>query len=294
MTSLPQCPVCRQTGFSPFLQCKDYTVSHETFKLVSCDACGFVFTNPQPEQKELPKYYQSDAYISHSNKPKGLIDQLYKISRTFTLSWKYNLVRKHSVSDASSILDFGCGTGSFLYQCMKHNMKVRGVEPSGMAREQARKLTGTPVEEDLKKIDGQFDAITLWHVLEHIADLKETIDTLRDHLNQNGTMFIAVPNLNSQDATTYREYWAAYDVPRHLWHFSRTSMKQLLTNSGLKIINTVPMKLDAYYVSLLSEKYKQSGRTTVKIAAAVVQAWKSNHAARSTHEYSSLIYIARK
>ena len=293
MTSLNQCPVCNQTQFFPFLQCKDYTVSHETFELVSCHGCGLVFTNPQPAKHELPKYYQSDAYISHSNKSRDVIGQLYKFGRAFTLRWKHNLVRRHSIKDPHSILDFGCGTGSFLRECVKHNLKISGVEPSDTARLQAQETTGSHIEHDLSKITGQFDAITLWHVLEHIPDLTQTLNSLTNYLNKDGTMFIAVPNLNSQDAAVYREYWAAYDVPRHLWHFSRTSMQQLLTNSGLKLVKTVPMKLDAYYVSLLSENYKQS-RSITKFAAAFAQAWKSNYAARTTREYSSIIYIARK
>jgi 2-polyprenyl-3-methyl-5-hydroxy-6-metoxy-1,4-benzoquinol methylase len=256
--------------------------------------CGFVFTNPQPDEKELAKYYQSTAYISHSNKSHGLIDWAYKTSRMFTLNWKYNLIHKHSLLSPTSILDFGCGTGSFILECMKRGMKIAGVEPSDIARKQAQKTTKGLIEEDIQKITGKFDSITLWHVLEHVAELKTTIESVTHHLTENGTMFIAVPNLKSLDAATYREHWAAYDVPRHLWHFSRTSMETLLTNCRLTLIKTVPMKLDAYYVSLLSEKYKEPNRAVVRILPALLQAWKSNRAARATLEYSSLIYIARK
>jgi 2-polyprenyl-3-methyl-5-hydroxy-6-metoxy-1,4-benzoquinol methylase len=293
MISLDQCPVCQKTQFSSFIECKDHTVSHETFELVACDACGFVFTNPQPAPHELANYYESDAYISHSNKTQNPIDWLYKISRAFTLRWKYELIRKYSIKKPYTVLDFGCGTGSFLRECIRHKMKIAGVEPSDTARQHARTITGDAVHDDLAKISGQFDVITLWHVLEHISQLTQTLDSLIHLLDKDGTMFIAVPNLKSLDAAAYGEYWAAYDVPRHLWHFSRTSMEHLLRNRGLKLIRTVPMKLDAYYVSLLSEKYKDSG-LSVNYASAFTHAWKSNHAARTTTEYSSLIYIARK
>lgn len=296
MKFVSACPVCQETNFSRFLSCKDYTVSHETFQLLKCTGCGFVITNPRPDEKDLSRYYLSDNYISHSNQSKNLIDQIYKVSRIFTLKWKYNLVRKFSVSPEANpaILDFGCGTGAFLQACEKHKMKTTGVEPSPVARTTAMKTTQAHIVPDLQDVSGQFDTITLWHVLEHIADLNETLLNLKNHLKENGTMFIAVPNLQSQDARKYQAYWAGYDVPRHLWHFSPEPMKRLLEKHELRLIKTIPMRLDSYYVSLLSEKYKNDKNKLSAIGNAIIQGWKSNHAAKSTQAFSSLIYIARK
>lgn len=294
MEYLPECPVCQEQKFEPYLHSKDYTVSHETFHLQKCRRCGFVFTNPRPTDGELPKYYQSEAYISHSNKSRSLFDQVYKISRAFTLKWKYNLILKHCATRPSSILDYGCGTGAFLQKCKNHQLQISGVEPSPIARAQAIQKTSGKIVSSLHEVTGHFDAITLWHVLEHVSNLNETITSLKEHLHENGTMFIAVPNLRSKDAQTYKEYWAGFDVPRHLWHFSRNTMEMLLTRHHLTLANVVPMRLDAYYVSLLSEKYINGMHRVSGIAQAAWQGLSSNKSAKTNGEYSSLIYIVRK
>ena len=294
MLYLSTCPVCQGGHFEAFLSCEDYTVSHETFHLQQCRHCGFVLTNPRPDLQDLSKYYNSDAYISHSDKSSNLIDHAYKICRNFTMRWKHGLIRKHSLRPPASVLDYGCGTGAFLRECQKHKMRIAGVEPSRLARQQAEKNTYTTIFPDLPGIVAEFDVISLWHVLEHVPELNETIHGLKTRLRQNGTMFIAVPNLLSQDARRYRQFWAGYDVPRHLWHFSAQTMEKLITSQRLNLITTIPMRLDSYYVSLLSEKYKNRKSGLLNMARAVLQGYRSNRAARKTNEYSSLIYIVRK
>lgn len=294
MEYLSACPVCQEKNFNPYLACEDHTVSHETFHLQKCQRCGFVVTNPRPTEAELPKYYLSEAYISHSDKSLSLIDQVYKLSRTFTLKWKYALIHKHCVTKPSSVLDYGCGTGAFLQKCKNHQLKISGVEPSPVARAQAMERTSGDIVSSIDEVTGRFDAITLWHVLEHVSNLHETITSLKKHLHENGTMFIAVPNLHSKDAHRYKQYWAGYDVPRHLWHFSRNTMEMLLTRHHLKLTNVVPMRLDAYYVSLLSEKYINGNNSISGMAQAALQGLSSNRSAKKNGEYSSLIYIARK
>ena len=269
MKSLSRCPVCQGTDFIPYLKCQDYTVSHETFQLVSCKRCEFTLTNPQPETFEISRYYESDAYISHSDKSRSIIAMLYKLSRAYTLKWKYKLITKHAHPGAKSILDYGCGTGKFLNECLKHGLKASGVEPSNNARNLAKSNTNATVEETIERIDGSFDIITLWHVLEHVADLRETISFLKHRLNKNGTIFIAVPNLRSLDAKIYGQYWAAYDVPRHLWHFTKDTMRRLLTDNNLKLTAILPMKLDAFYVSLLSEKYARQHAAISAFASSI-------------------------
>jgi 2-polyprenyl-3-methyl-5-hydroxy-6-metoxy-1,4-benzoquinol methylase len=243
----------------------------------------------------LEKYYLSAAYISHSNKSAGIVDYAYKASRIFTLKWKYKLIQKFGKLEQPGlrILDFGCGTGFFLRECEKHKMLVTGVEPSHKAREQARQQTSGSIVPNLESVSGVFEIITLWHVLEHVEHLNDTINKLKLRLAENGTMFIAVPNLESHDAKKYQEYWAGYDVPRHLWHFSKQSMERLLNKHNLKLLQIVPMKLDAYYVSMLSEKYKGANKLST-ITNAIKEGWKSNQDAKYDSQHSSLIYIARK
>lgn len=294
MEYLASCPLCHNNNLQPYLACKDYTVSHETFQLQRCPTCQFVLTNPRPTEQQLPKYYQSEAYISHSDKSPGLTGRLYKLARTYTLSWKYELVRRHAAAEPRSVLDFGCGTGAFLETCQRHGLKITGVEPSSAAADIARNRTSGQIESSLDAITGTFDAVTLWHVLEHVTQLHETLENLKRHLTENGTMFIAVPNLESADARHYREHWAGYDVPRHLWHFSPSTMEQLIHNHQLTLITVLPMRLDAYYVSLLSETYRRGKTPFGALAKAAYHGWKSNRAAHKTNQYSSLIYIARK
>lgn len=294
MRKLTYCPVCEQTKFRPLLSCEDHTVSHETFSIEECVTCGFVLTNPQPDEAELPRYYTSGAYISHSDKSQNLVDRIYKVSRTFAIQWKYRVINNKSLTNPKSILDYGCGTGSFLAYCEQKGMQAAGVEPSPAARTIAGKQTSAKLTADLSQINETFDAITLWHVLEHVSALNETLEMLKGRLHQNGTMFIAVPNHQSSDAKKYNSHWAAYDVPRHLWHFSKATMKKLLEKHQLKLNDIVPMKLDAYYVSLLSEKYRGRTNGIANIGKAIVEGWRSNSAAGNTGEYSSLIYIVRK
>lgn len=291
MISLTACPICEQTSLRAFLTCKDYTVSHETFNLTECTSCGFVFTNPRPEDQNLGRYYQSSNYISHSEGNKSLMDTAYRLARSFTLRWKLNLVQRHSASPPDSLLDFGCGTGTFLQYCKQQGIRAAGIEPAPNARTIAARNTKADIVSDISDITSRYDAITLWHVLEHVADLNGTLEQLKSTLSENGTMFIAVPNHNSADAKTYKEYWAAYDVPRHLWHFSQTTMTRILNNHGMKVKHILPMPLDAYYVSLLSEQYRTNKRGFTLMAKATIQAFKSNRMAKKTNEYSSLIYI---
>lgn len=292
MNDLAQCPLCKQSKFSPYLSCKDHTVSSETFQLQQCLGCGFVITSPRPDEVMMPGYYQSNNYISHTDSSSGLIDKVYQIARTVTVRWKYNIIRKHGSVKPASVLDFGCGTGAFLKYCQNKGLNTAGVEPSHIAREKAEQITGQLIVPELTQIQEKFDAITLWHVLEHVYDLDATVSTLKDRLSENGTIFIAVPNLKSIDAHHYGEYWAAFDVPRHLWHFSKETMERLLNNHNLKLREMLPMPLDSFYVSMLSEKYKNGNKGVSNLSQAIRTGLKSNNMAKITGEYSSLIYIA--
>lgn len=276
------------------MSCTDYTVSQEVFSLEKCNACGFVITNPRPDDEELSKYYQSDNYISHTDKSTNLIDKVYKTARRFTLQWKLKLVMEHTIEPSSNVLDYGCGTGAFLKLCQNHKLRIAGVEPSSIAREQAQRNTGIEISPTFDSVNGVFDVITLWHVLEHVGDLNVTIEKLKNLLHKNGTMFIAVPNLQSHDALQFGAHWAAYDVPRHLWHFSQKTMTRLLENHQLKINQVIPMRLDAYYVSILSEKYLNGKNDIQNMVFAIIKGLKSNLKAKKTKEYSSLIYLVRK
>jgi 2-polyprenyl-3-methyl-5-hydroxy-6-metoxy-1,4-benzoquinol methylase len=250
-------------------------------------------TSPRPEEKTLGSYYESPEYISHSGKSSGAIGWIYNIVRYFSLRWKKNIISQFS--QTGSILDFGCGSGEFLNVLQKANWNIAGVEPSELARKKALVLTGNIIYSSLNEIQGkEFDSITAWHVIEHVPAPLQTIQQLKSHLKKSGTIFIAVPNYQSPDAKRYKNHWAGFDVPRHLWHFSKQSMHTLLEKSGLEVIKIIPMRLDAYYVSLLSEKYKAENKLSpIHYIKGAVAGLASNLRARIEKNHSSLIYIAR-
>jgi 2-polyprenyl-3-methyl-5-hydroxy-6-metoxy-1,4-benzoquinol methylase len=287
------CPICNGNLFQPFLICTDFTTTHEKFELKKCATCQFVVTSPRPDALSLGKYYDSEKYISHTGKSSAFFDSIYLFARRFTLRWKTRLINRNK---NQSVLDYGCGTGEFLQACREMGWDCYGVEPTEAAKTKAIELTKVHINHDLAELEGRkFDVITLWHVLEHISDLEEKLNALRNSLKENGTLFVAVPNYQAHDAEVYQEYWAGYDVPRHLWHFSQDTMKILLKKTDFKLTEVRPMKLDAYYVSLLSQKYKSSGSTSLEgILKAIFTGFRSNQKAKNKMNYSSLIYISRK
>lgn len=289
---LEVCPSCKFTEFKNELIVTDYLVTQESFALVKCKKCQLLFTNPRPELNNLSKYYQSEDYISHKNKGTNLTNIIYKMVRKYTLIKKAKLIRQYQ--NEGSLLDFGCGTGDFLSKCKSLGWEVNGIEIDEGARSiAAKKISKDNVFtsiDDIKK-NKKYDVITAWHVLEHVYDLKQTIKSLKKKLNKEGTLIIAVPNYLSYDSTYYKEFWAGYDVPRHLYHFSKQSFSYLMSKARLSLIDIRPMRFDAYYVSLLSEKYKSGSSSFMK---AFIKGYQSNSKAEKTGNFSSLIYVLKK
>lgn len=284
------CPICGEIKSVPFLSCKDYTVSKTIFEIVECLGCGFSFTNPRPAEKDLGKYYESEEYISHSNTSKGMISNLYQFVRKHTIAKKLQLINREGRK--GTLLDIGCGTGNFLNAANLNGWKTLGIEPSSSARKQCIDNFKLEVldESELRNLPiNSFDVITMWHVMEHVPHLIERVQKLKELLKLDGVLVVAVPNRNSYDAKYYKEFWAAYDVPRHLSHFRAQDMRALMSNAGFEVKQILPMKFDSYYVSMLSEKIK-TGRTN--FISAIWHGWLSNRKAGEEGS-SSLIYIIR-
>ena len=274
---------------SIYISTKDYFKSQEAFDLVLDSSRGILITTPQPAAEDLAGYYQSQAYISHSNTQKGIVPFLYRLAQKWSLKNKINLINSLS-NHKGTLLDIGAGTGNFCETSKQNSWDVYGVEPNEKAREIAAKKN-IFLHQSIEDFKGQqFDVITLWHVLEHLPDLENTITAIQKLLKPNGVLIVAVPNYNSFDAKHYKRFWAAYDVPRHLWHFSQKSMSKLFSKN-MKLLKTKPMIFDSFYVSLLSEKYKTGNSFAIK--ALWIGFW-SNIRALSTKEYSSLIYCFKK
>ena len=295
------CPICGSSEIEKAFDIVDHFSTKETFPICDCSSCGFRFTNNFPSEGIIGKYYNSPDYISHSDSKDGLINRLYHFFRKQMLKKKVNLISKfapHTNSKSSiRLLDIGSGTGYFLNAAKERGYAVSGIEKDGKAREYSITHFGLDVkdEQSLWNIENEsFDVITLWHVLEHMQNLNEVVAKIKSILKPNGVMILALPNHKSHDAQRYKEYWAAYDVPRHLWHFTPQSVEKLLSKHQFKIVKQKTMPLDAFYISMLSEKYK--GSNSIKqyykaITSGTAGYWLSQS---DINKSSSVIYIVKK
>ncbi len=275
--------------FDNYLKTKDFLVSGESFDLVYDKELDLLKTVPQPKLEELGRYYESEDYISHTDEKKGLLSSVYQLVKKWSLRNKTKLIFTQN-SGVGSLLDVGAGTGDFLKVAKESAWKVQGMEPNTKARSLALEK-GIALKNSLDEFKGkQFDVVTLWHVLEHIPNIDETISILTDLVKPGGSLIIAVPNYKSFDATYYGNFWAAYDVPRHLWHFSKIAIEELFS-VNFKMEKIKPMVFDSFYVSLLSEKYKTGKSFSLK---AFWIGLKSNLKGNTSKEYSSHIYCLRK
>ena len=286
------CPVCKQDQFIDFLQAKDFTVSGEYFVIKACKACGFRFTQNIPDQQESGRYYASEDYVSHSNTNKTLFFKVYQWVRNYALKSKQRTIQRY-IHQPGELLDIGCGTGHFLAEMKKNGWTVTGLEPSEKARKIALETNGiSAINPDYLYgfSENKFQVISMWHVLEHVHTLEEYIQQIFKILDDSGIFIIAVPNSNSYDAKYYREYWAAYDVPRHLYHFVPETMKLLAEKKGFKMVGIHPMWFDAFYVSMLSEQCKNKS----KIRGLIYGFLSNIHALTNKCQTSSLIYVLQK
>lgn len=289
---LTTCPVCGGGAFIPYITCQDHLVSQQPFLVQRCEQCQLLFTNPRPTPDTIGSYYKSDAYISHDDTRQGLMDTVYRMVRSYTLQEKEKLIRRLA-GKVGAMLDYGCGTGAFLAQCQEKGWAITGYEPDPDARRLAEQRTQTTILKDLNDIRAaeSLDVITLWHVLEHVPDLHDTLARLASSLKAGGALVIAVPNPESADAKQYGANWAAYDVPRHLYHFTPKVLKTLLGKHGFTLEQQLPMRFDAYYIAMLSTQHRD-GKTNY--LESLQQGWRSNVSASRTGNYSSLTYVFRK
>lgn len=271
-----------------FKKVKDYSVSNEVFELHHNPEYDMLLTFPKPSADQLPSYYESADYISHTDGKRSLFERMYHVIKSIALKNKVKLINAQSTK--GTLLDIGAGTGDFLVVAHNDGWKTTGIEPNAKAKTIAQNK-GVVFADGLSDLqDSSFDVITLWHVLEHVPNLDEYLSELKRLVKPTGTIIIAVPNFKSFDAEYYGKHWAAYDTPRHLWHFSKHSIQKLVEEKQLQLISVLPMKFDSFYVSLLSEKYK-TGR--MNFIRAFFVGWKSNHSGNKTKEYSSHIYVIK-
>lgn len=296
METLTHCPLCNTTlkGLM-YLQACDYLVSGQTFNIEKCPACDFLLTNPRPTIQEIKKYYQSPDYISHTDHKVSFQDVLYQKIKQFMLKRKLKLLKKHTKEDVKMLLDYGCGTGDFVLAAGKSGFNAMGFEPEPKANMKAQEKGAMVFKNERELLSNHtqcYDVITLWHVLEHLHKLQENMQAFNKLLKPGASLVLAVPMANSADAQFYNEYWAALDVPRHLYHFTQSSIEDLCNANGFKIVEKKGLFFDSFYVSLLSEKHKKRKAASV---FAMFRGLQSNmKAMRKKTPWSSEVFICKK
>ena len=287
-----KCPVCESTNINEFIKSNDFSTSHEDYTIYKCNDCSFAFTQDVPDEDSIGVYYKSEDYVSHSDTKKGLFFKLYHTVRNYMLKSKQKTVEKISAKKSGNLLDIGTGTGYFINQMKTGGWSVTGIEQDADARNFGKSHFGLDVFDKDKLFEfneNTFDVITMWHVLEHIHRYDEYLTQIKKILKPDGKLIIAVPNYTSKDAKHYKEYWAAYDLPIHLWHFSPQSIKILLDKYNFNLIKKKGMPFDSFYVSILSEKYKKSLLGLIKGmffgGISLMSAW------GNVDNYSSIIYM---
>ncbi len=292
MIEQKHCPICGSGQLNKLMEVPDFRNKRESFQLQRCISCGFVLTSPRPQDENLGEYYPKEDYSSHNEAPKGLFDKVYFEVQKRNLAFKKNHITG-LCSVPGKLLDYGCGAGSFAAFMKDFGWDCEGVEPSAAAAEIAGKRLGKKVmaPNEFEPKANLYDIITLWHVLEHIPDFETVLAKLSQALKPGGYLLLALPNHKSLDAEYYGRYWAAWDVPLHLWHFGPEHINALATKFGLEWQKPFPLPFDAYYVSMLSEQYK---RNVFWPFAGFWRGWLSNTAAKRSNLASSLTYVLKR
>lgn len=289
------CPACGYHQFKLAFTSKDYFVTKEEFPVKACIKCGMLITAGLPKDGDISGYYKSEDYISHSDTRNGLVNRTYHLVRDIMLSEKHRIIQNISEKSKGSVLDIGTGTGYFLKYMQKKGWDIHGVEKSPVARDFAKKRWHLKImsDEDLFTMPpAKFDVITLWHVMEHLPNLQQHWQTISKLLKPDGVLVIALPNAESWDAKHYGPFWAAWDVPRHLWHFTPKHIKALGKAEGFNLTNMYRMPFDGFYISIISEKYKNASIPFIKGIIYGKISWFVS--LFNKKKSSSLIYIFRK
>lgn len=289
------CPLCGSDDVQTAMRCIDHFVTGEAFTISRCEHCGFHFTSDAPAEDEIGRYYRSGDYISHSDTSRGVVNKVYHLVRRYMLREKAGIVMHYTGKRRGRLLDYGAGTGYFANRMQRAGWQTEAIEPGDAARAFAFARFGLRMKmpSDLSHMeDKSFDCITLWHVLEHVAGLHETMDEMARLLADDGILVVAVPNRTSCDARHYGSLWAAWDVPRHLWHFAPTDIQMLGNAHGFSLAEMLPMYFDAFYISMMSEKY---GHSRWPVAGGAAMGFKSLLMTLANKERaSSLIYVFKK
>ena len=251
------CPLCQGSELAPFASATDHLVSGKQFTIIQCKACGFLFTQDAPSNDSIEQYYDSEKYLPHNTRH-GFNSFIYRSVRSVMFNWKHALIQYYH-NTRGTLIDVGAGNGHFMAHMQRSGWDVVGCEQSELARTEAWNrwelhLDGDAMETEYRT--GCADVITAWHAIEHIHDLHGLWDRFNNWLKSDGILLVAVPNCFSADAQHYGYTWAAWDVPRHLWHFSINTIHELSQQHGFRLIDIKSLPLDACYIAMLSDQNK--------------------------------------
>lgn len=291
---IDNCPVCQSNEFEHFMNVPDWLVSKKSFELSRCSKCNFVFTSNAPRPEEIGPFYESEEYVEHSDTNTGVIYGIYHYARQLMLGYKFKRIK--DLTSGKKLLDVGSGSGYFVNHMKNKGYDVTGVEISDKAVKLCSEKFGinahSPKDFLANKLDKDYDLITLWHVFEHVYTVDEYFKLFSESLAEGGALILALPNLTSKDAAMFKEFWAAYDTPRHLWHFSPNTLELLANNKGFTLERKYKLPLDPFFNSMVSASYMK--KFTFLPFTILKGLWSFTLSLFNIDKSSSLIYVLRK
>ena len=279
----------QKTPYRPS-QLQDHFLTKEIFT-IDWDSSKQIGATVFPDTTGLDIYYKSSNYASHQDQKKGWSGKAYRFGQRLMFYRKLQLLAR-CIPKSGRVLDYGCGVGDFMTMLTKHGYETVGIEPNPSARAilAAKQLHVFPSMQSLSS-QPCFDVITLWHVFEHLKNPTVSLQDFYEKLHPEGYLILALPNPDSWDAHHYKSFWAAWDVPRHLWHFTEGGIIRLASGVGFVHCKTKALPLDAFYVSLLSEGYQGNSQKWMR---ALYNGMRSTIYGISRGNYSSQIYLFQK
>ena len=244
------CIICSRKDALPFITLNDrLNKSSQKFHLLQC-TCGFIYLNPRPSSENIKHYYQSENYDPFIESTNPIWKTLYRYVQKISLSWKYKIIRRYI--QGGRLLDIGGGKGDFAdFMHEKEDWNVTLQDSMFDFEERENSISFIRQLSELN-LPTKFDVITLWHSLEHIHNIKDLFDSLHNLQDDTGILMITVPNLNAPERNFYKDNWAPYDAPRHLYHFNFNRLNELCRNNGYEIIQKYSLFQDMPYNVLLS------------------------------------------
>ena len=260
---------------------KDYIKSGDLFQLYKDNNSGIVWTFLDKNHNH-EYYYSSEKYIPHKEK-KGFFGFLYLFVQKIMFRYKLKNLKNH-INKNKIVLDYGSGDGRFAEYLNQLQIKTMTYDPL------VKKLDESEPN-SYQTPENQIDTIMMWHVIEHIPDLDSSIKAIYNSIKNKGSLVVAVPNIDSYDSKHYKECWAGFDVPRHLYHFNHESLINFIEKQGFIYNYRKPLIFDSFYVSILSEKNRNNPFGTLN---GLIIGLISNLFALFSTNYSSSFYVFTK